>query len=123
METGITNKSNNVTGWIFYDAGCPMCSRWVYRLQSILTRRGFRILPLQSPEASRRLHLSGPALLHEMHLLLADGRHVGGADAIVEIARQIWWAWPLWLISHIPGLMPLLRALYRTIAANRTCAT
>ena len=112
---------DRATGWIFYDAACPMCSQWAHHFQRILTRRGFRILPLQSPEASQRLHLNGPALLHEMHLLLADGRHLGGADAIVELARHIWWAWPLWLISRVPGLMPLLRALYRTIAANRTC--
>lgn len=115
-------KGDSTAGCIFYDADCPMCSRWVRHLQNTLTHRGFRLLQLQSPEASKRLHISGPALLHEMHLLLADGRHFGGADAIVEVARHIWWAWPLWLISHIPGLTPLLRALYRTIAANRACA-
>ena len=116
-------KGDSTTGCIFYDADCPMCSRWVCRFQNTLTHRGFWLLQLQSPEASKRLHISGPALLHEMHLLLSDGRHLGGADAIVEIARNIWWAWPLWLISRTPGAMPLLRALYRTIAANRTCAS
>ena len=119
MDTPLTRNSNISAGWILYDADCAMCSHWIHHLQTALTHRGFRLLPLQSPEASQRLHLSGPDLLHEMHLLLADGRHLGGADAIVEVARHIRCAWPLWLISQIPGLMPLLRALYRTIAANR----
>jgi len=56
-----------------------------------------------------------------MRLLLADGRSVGGADAVVEIARHVWWAWPLWLVSRFPGMRPVLRAVYRSIAANRHC--
>jgi len=31
-----------------------------------------------------------------MRLRLRDGRVFGGAAAVVEIARRIWWAWPLW---------------------------
>ena len=57
-----------------------------------------------------------------MRLLLTDGRSLGGADAIVEIARRIWWAWPLWVISRFPGVMGILRAGYRILAANRHCA-
>jgi len=56
-----------------------------------------------------------------MRLSLADGRNLGGADAVVEIARRIWWAWPLWLFSRIPGARPFLQAVYRVIAANRHC--
>ena len=60
-------------------------------------------------------------MLREMRLLLADGRDLGGADAVVEIARHIWWAWPLWLVSRVPGARAILRAIYRVIAANRHC--
>lgn len=56
-----------------------------------------------------------------MRLLLADGRNLGGADAVAEIVRHIWWAWPLWAISRFPGAMPVLRAAYRVLAANRHC--
>ena len=58
-----------------------------------------------------------------MILELPDGNELGGADAAMEIARHIWWLWPLWLFSRIPGAMPLLRICYRFIAEHRHCAT
>lgn len=88
----------------------------------MLGQRCFHLLPLQSPEASPWLGATGLAPLGEMRLVLADGRNLGGADAIVEIARHIWWAWPLWAVSRFPGIMPILRAGYRVVAANRHCA-
>lgn len=91
-------------------------------MRETLVRRRFILVPLQSPEAARRLNLARPALLEEMQLLLGEGRKLGGADAIVEIARRIWWVWPLWFLSRLPGAMPLLRAAYRVLAANRHCA-
>jgi hypothetical protein len=60
-------------------------------------------------------------VLRETRLLLADGHNLGGADAVVEIARHIWWAWPLWFLSRGPGARPVLHAIYRVIAANRHC--
>jgi hypothetical protein len=39
----------------------------------------------------------------------------------MAIARRIWWAWPLWALSRVPGAMPLLTAAYRWIARNRHC--
>ena len=56
-----------------------------------------------------------------MCLQLAGGRELGGADALVEIARRIWWAWPLFALAQLPGAMLVLRAGYRKFAANRHC--
>src|SRR5260221_13608745 len=56
-----------------------------------------------------------------MRLLLPDGRLYGGADALLQIARRYWWAWPLYLLGHPPGAKLLLRAIYRRIARNRYC--
>ena len=58
-----------------------------------------------------------------MRLLLANGDAPGGADAILEIARRIWWGWPLFIFAKLPSIKPMLRALYRAIAANRYCAS
>ena len=46
----------------------------------------------------------------------------GGAAAVVEIARRIWWAWPLWALSRLPGAMRPMHATYRWIASRRSCA-
>ena len=56
-----------------------------------------------------------------MELVKSDGRILGGADAVVELARRVWWGWPLWVFAQAPGSRPLLRAAYRWIAARRHC--
>ncbi len=121
MNAEINDNKAGIAGWLFYDGECRLCCESARRVERILDRRRFVLRTLQSPDAPRLLGLSGPALLHEMRLLLADGRHLGGADAVVEIARRIWWAWPLWLFSRVPGVRPCWRAVYRVIAANRHC--
>ncbi len=120
-HTECPDQSVEVAGWLFYDGECPMCYDSARRMERILARRQFQLCTLQSPDAPQRLGLSGRALLREMRLLLADGRNLGDADAVAEIARRIWWAWPLWLFSRMPGARPLLHAVYRVIAANRHC--
>jgi predicted DCC family thiol-disulfide oxidoreductase YuxK len=116
-----TDDSVGVAGWLFYDGECPFCCAIVHRFRRILARRGFGFRPLQSPGAAQQLGLEDRELLREMRLLLADGRTLGGADAVVEVARHIGWAWPLWLLTRLPGTRSVLRAIYRRIAANRHC--
>lgn len=57
----------------------------------------------------------------EMKVVTAAGDVLGGADAVVHLARQIWWAWPLWLVSYVPGMVPVLRWGYRQVAQRRHC--
>ena len=121
MNTEITDTTVPNAACLFYDGECRFCCESVRRLEPILHRRGFVFRPLQSPEARQRFGSSDHALLPEMRLSLADGRNLGGADAVVEIARRIWWTWPLWLFSRLPGARPFLHAVYRVIAANRHC--
>jgi len=67
------------------------------------------------------LGLDTESLLKEMRLITTDGRNLGGADALVEIARAIWWAWSVSLLARLPGVMPVLRIAYRCLAARRHC--
>lgn len=123
MNTEYADKNVSVAGWLFYDGECPLCCASARRVEPILARHHFQLRTLQSPEAPLRLGLSGRALLRETRLLLPDGRRLDGADALLEIARHIAWAWPLWFVSHIPGARHLLRAAYRVVAANRHCSS
>ena len=106
---------------VYYDADCGFCLAIVRRCERMLLRRRLVLVPLQSPGAARLLGVSDDDLLTEMRLRLADGTVFGGAAAVVEIARRIWWAWPLWALSSVPGAMSPLRALYRWVARNRYC--
>lgn len=108
-------------GWILFDADCHFCLAWVRRLSPILVPRGFVFLPLQTPWVRAFLQLPEEKLLGEMRLLTRNRQSFGGADAIVELAKRVWWAWPFVAFAHLPGTRALLRTGYRAIAARRHC--
>jgi predicted DCC family thiol-disulfide oxidoreductase YuxK len=115
-------KGRHACGWVFFDAECVFCTRIARWLAPILERRGLALAPLQDPRVGALLGLSHAMLLREIHLLMSDGTQYGGADAVVALARQIWWARPLAWLAEIPGMMNLLRAGYRLVAESRSCS-
>ena len=115
-------KGRHARGWLFFDAECVFCMKIVRRLAPALAKRGFALAPLQDPRVGPLLGLSAAEVLMEMRLLLTNSRQFGGADAVVELAREIWWARPLAWLSALPGMRELLRSAYRWIAVRRKCA-
>jgi predicted DCC family thiol-disulfide oxidoreductase YuxK len=114
-------KRTAETGWVLYDGECPLCLGTVARFGPLLRRHHFALASLQTSRVQKRLGLKPDESVVEMKLLLGDGTIFGGADAVVQIVRRIWWAWPLFALAQIPGAMILFRAIYRRIAANRHC--
>lgn len=108
-------------GWICYDAECQLCRNAARRFERLLNRHQFQLVPLQTGWLQDQLGLKPGERLNEMKLIENDGKIYGGADALVQIARQIWWLWPIFALANIPGLMVLLRANYRWVATNRHC--
>jgi predicted DCC family thiol-disulfide oxidoreductase YuxK len=51
-----------------------------------------------------------------------NGKQYGGAEAVVALAREIWWARPFVWFSRLPGGMRALDAGYRWVASHRKCA-
>ena len=121
MQPGVTDHDRAFAS-VFYDADCQFCVKAARRFGRVLVRRRFELVPLQIPGASARFGIPDDQLLAEMRLLLRDGTAFGGAAAVVEIARRIWWAWPLWAFSRLPGAMRPMRATYLWIARHRSCA-
>ena len=121
MQTGTTDK-NRPFATVFYDADCRFCVSTARRFERVLARRRFELVPLQIPGASAELGLRDDQLLTEMKLRLQDGSLFGGAAAVAEIARRVWWAWPLWALSRLPGAMRPMRSTYEWIAHHRSCA-
>ncbi len=116
------NRPTRGYGWAFYDAQCPMCSRWMNRFTNVLLRRRFLTAPLQRGWVQQRLKLDSNDALTEMRVLSANGELLGGAAAVVYLAGRIWWARPLAVIANLPGVMGMLRRGYRFIARRRGCA-
>ena len=115
-------KGRHARGWLFFDAECGFCTRIARWLVPMLEKRGLAVAPLQDRRVGALLGLSGAELLREMRFLLSDGSQYGGADAAVALGREIWWGRPLVWLARIPGMMEWLRAGYRWIAAQRSCA-
>jgi predicted DCC family thiol-disulfide oxidoreductase YuxK len=97
-------------GVVLYDDACGMCQRSIARLRPLLVPLGFQFEPF--PAGVEKI---------EMKLRYPDGRVLGGADAVVAMARAIRWLRPLTYLTRLPGAMPLLRFGYRRVANNRHC--
>jgi predicted DCC family thiol-disulfide oxidoreductase YuxK len=114
-------KGRHAQGWLFFDAQCGFCTRIARWMAPVLRRRGFAVAPLQDPRVSALLGLRDADVLRELRFLLCDGTQFGGADAVVAMTREIWWAQPLAWLAKIPGMMPLWHVAYRWVAAHRSC--
>ncbi len=108
-------------GLVFYDAFCPLCLNLLARVGAIFRRRGFEFVPLQEPWVADALAMTEAEIRREMKLRLADGLIVGGIDAWRELARAVWWLWPVGVLLGVPGVGRLARAAYRWLAGNRHC--
>jgi alginate O-acetyltransferase complex protein AlgI len=113
--------AHSFRGWILYDGDCRSCAGSAKRFERIFRRRGFLFLPLQTDWVMKRLDLEPGAPLEEMRVLTSDGRDIGGADAVIFLGRQTWWAWPFVALARLPGMHKLLDRSYRWIAAHRGC--
>ena len=77
---------------------------------------------MQDARVGALLGLPSEELLRELRFLLSDGSQYGGADAVLAVAREIWWGRPLVWLAKIPGMLEHLRRGYYWFAARRSCA-
>jgi predicted DCC family thiol-disulfide oxidoreductase YuxK len=115
-------KGRHARGWVFFDAQCDFCTRFARRVAPVLAKRSIELAALQDPRVAKLLGLPPCELLREIRYLNVNAKHIGGADAIVAVAREFWWAAPLVWFSKLPGAMQLLRAGYQYVASRRKCA-
>lgn len=114
-------KGRHARGWLFFDAQCGFCTKFARWLAPVLARRGMATAALQDARVGALLGMSDKELLRELRFVLSDGRQFGGAQALVAMAREIWWARPLVWLSKVPGMMTLLDKAYEGVAARRSC--
>ena len=109
-------------GWIFFDEDCSFCRDLARNFDAVFARRGFHFEPLQQPWVRERLNLTPEQALEQMRVLTADERVFCGADAVIFLARQLWWAAPLTALARFAFIKDFLERSYRWVAAHRTCA-
>ena len=114
-------KERRARGWLFFDAECGFCTRTARWLAPALARRGLGVAPLQDPRVSALLGMTRQELLKELRFLEGDGVQFGGANAVVAVAREIWWGTPFVWLASLPGMMRVLDAGYKWVAGKRGC--
>jgi predicted DCC family thiol-disulfide oxidoreductase YuxK len=117
-----TGASITTGGWILYDGECRHCTAAANHFAKIFRTRGFEFLPLQTPWVRERLSLRADQPLEEMRVLTNTGQDFGGGDAVIFLARQIWWMRPFFALAQLPGMRRLIDRAYRWIAAHRGCS-
>jgi predicted DCC family thiol-disulfide oxidoreductase YuxK len=110
-------------GWVCFDRDCTVCTSLARRFRPALEKRGFGLAALQDPRVQALLDLPAAELLQEMRVATSEGKFYGGARALVYLSRQIWWAWPLYAASRLPGVPQILDAGYRWFADHRSCSS
>lgn len=118
MESG---RAAVEQGWVGYDASCPVCTTLARRWGPVLGPRGYPFVPLQSTRMSGLLGLMPGQLPGEIQLVRGDGRVMGGTDALLFLASQVWWMRPLAAVARWEWVRPRVDRAYRWLARNRHC--
>src|SRR5258708_12500203 len=90
-----TKGRHAARGGIWFDRDCTPCTSLGRRFRRTFEKRGFGLAALQDPRVATLLALPPDQLLREMRVVTSDGQIHGGAAAIVYLAKQVWWAWPI----------------------------
>ncbi len=108
-------------GWVLFDGECAFCVSWLKLWSPTLRRRGFEVDVLQADWVPEALGMTQEETLRDIRLLTPQGKSYAGADVYLQLARRIWWTWPLGFLFSLPGFNLLIWAGYRWFAANRRC--
>jgi predicted DCC family thiol-disulfide oxidoreductase YuxK len=106
--------------WVLYDGDCNFCRSQIRLLKAFDRTSRLETMALQDPRAQELFSdLTLDEMLSQMWVLSPDGHKFGGASAVRYLSRKLPLLWPIMPILHIPGSLPLWRALYRWVARNR----
>src|SRR5207248_11052558 len=108
-----------MTGVLFYDGACGMCTRSVNFLMEHNRAGDLEIAPLQSPGVAERLGIPSDRLLEAMRWLDSSGAVYTGAEAWAAAwSAALGTRLPL-RFYRIPGIRFIQNAVYRWVANHR----
>jgi len=105
---------------VLYDGKCRFCRSQVALLRAFDLAGCLSFTSLHDPVVARDFpELAREDLEREMYVIDRQGHARGGAVAVRYLARRLVLLWPLAVLLHIPGSMPIWRSLYAFVARNR----
>jgi predicted DCC family thiol-disulfide oxidoreductase YuxK len=103
---------------VFYDGGCPLCRREVALLRRLDRRGRVRFVDIDAPGFEAAAIDAPGDLMARIHARGPDGAWVTGVEVFRQIYALLGFG-PLVALTRLPGLSPLLDALYAIFARNR----
>lgn len=108
-----------MSGTLFFDGTCGMCTRSANFALKINRTGGVQIEPLQAPGVAERLGIPSSELLDSTRWLDFSGAVYSGAEAAnAAVSAAIGTRLPL-MVYRIPGIKFVQDAIYRWVAAHR----
>jgi predicted DCC family thiol-disulfide oxidoreductase YuxK len=105
---------------LIYDGKCEYCKSWVDWASQRGALKEIEFISCQSQERKQRF----PQILESecaqaMMVVLPDGKILSGGDAVPQFLSSVrGWRWTTPLFK-IPGVLMIVRPIYRWIARNR----
>ncbi len=105
---------------VLFDGECRFCQRQIAILSNLDLRNRFIYKSLHDPSVAADFpELTIEQLQEQMFVIDTQGNARGGATAVRYLSRKLPLLWPLALLLHIPGSLPLWNRLYKFIAERR----
>jgi predicted DCC family thiol-disulfide oxidoreductase YuxK len=105
---------------VLYDGRCRFCRSQVALLRKASLGRPIDFISLHDPIVAERFpELTHDDLMRQMYVIDPGGRARGGAEAVRYVSRRLPLLWPLALLLHIPGSLPVWKSLYGFVARHR----
>jgi predicted DCC family thiol-disulfide oxidoreductase YuxK len=108
-----------MTGVLFFDGACGMCTRSRNFLVRLDRTGNVRTEPLQGAGVAERLGIQASQLLDSVRWLDSSGAVYSGAEAVnAALSAALGTRLPL-VLYRIPGVRQVQEAVYRWIADHR----
>ena len=105
---------------VYYDGGCPLCSREIEHYRQKDTAGRLRLVDIAAPDFdARAAGVDAQAVNKLFHVRLPDGTLVTGLAAFTAIWDVLPGFGALTRAARLPLISPLLRSGYRVFAALR----
>lgn len=105
---------------VLYDGRCRFCRSQIALLRRAALGRRLDFISLHDPVVAERFpELSHDDLMRQMYVVDPRGHARGGAEAVRYLSRRLPLLWPLAILLHIPGSLPVWKSLYAFVARHR----
>ena len=116
----ITTQHHPDHDTVLYDGRCRFCRSQIAVLRRLDLRGRLAFTSLHDPSVAASFpELTQDDLLAQMYVVSRTGQARGGAEAVRYLSRTLPLLWPAAVLLHVPGSLPLWKALYAFVARHR----